>query len=168
MGYVFYGAALQGAQDRALRASHHAELIDYIKFLGFEVATEHTRGKTRKESAEYLENSIGPLPPPGVERTRYVRDKMIEAVEGDAVALVFEVSQPSLGTGIEFAHAYLRPRMGLSACPVLALYQRGFWKNKLSTMIAGIDPAKTPPITQKQYADLGEAKKTIKNFLKRI
>ena len=36
-------------------------------------------------------------------------------------AAVFEVSTPSLGTGIEIAHTYLRPRLGLPAIPMLAV-----------------------------------------------
>jgi len=38
---------------------------------------------------------------------------MIEGVEGDIDTAVFEVSTPSLGTGIEISHVYLRPRMNL-------------------------------------------------------
>jgi len=56
-----------------------------------------------------LEKSLGPLQPPGVARTVLIRNKMTEFIEGDIDAAVFEVSTPSLGTGIEIAHAYLRP-----------------------------------------------------------
>jgi hypothetical protein len=53
-------------------------------------------------------------------------------------AAIFDVSTPSLGTGIEIAHAYLRPRLCLPAIPVIALYQKDCWPNNLSTMIRGI------------------------------
>jgi hypothetical protein len=36
------------------------------------------------------------------------------------------VSTSSLGTGIELAHAYLRPGLGLPAIPVIALYQEDY------------------------------------------
>ena len=74
-------------------------------------------------------------------------------------AAVFEVSPPSLGTGIEHAHAYLRPRLGLKAIPVIALYQKDYWPNNLSTMIRGITAEEAPHFRLKVYhepADAGE------------
>ena len=53
-------------------------------------------------------------------------------------AAIFEVSTPSLVTGIELAHAYLRPKLGLTEISVMALYQKDYWPNNLSTMIRGI------------------------------
>jgi hypothetical protein len=47
----------------------------------------------------------------GIERRIYVRNKMIEGIESDIAAAVFKISTPSLGTGVEIAHTYLRPRM---------------------------------------------------------
>ena len=76
-------------------------------------------------------------------------------------AAVFEVSTPSLGTGIEIAHAYLRPRMGLTTVPVIALYQNGFWPNKLSAMINGITKEKVPHFHLIKY----EAPKDIPRLL---
>jgi hypothetical protein len=55
-----------------------------------------------------------------------MRNKMIEAIEGEIKAAIFEVSTPSLGTGIEIAHAYLRLRLGLSRIPLLALYEKDY------------------------------------------
>ena len=81
---------------------------------------------------------------------------MIEAIEGDIKAAIFEVSNPSLGTGIEIAHAYLRPRVGLSLIPVLALYKKDYWPNKPSTMIKGISKDIVPHFTLKEYKNLGE------------
>ena len=71
-------------------------------------------------------------------------------------AAVFEVSTPSLGTGIEIAHAYLRPRLGLPAIPVIALYQKDYWPNNLSTMIRGITRDEVSNFMLKVY-DVGKA-----------
>jgi len=90
---------------------------------------------------------------------------MIEAIEGDIKAVIFEVSTPSLGTGVEIAHAYLRPRLGLSAVPILALYEKNYWPNKLSTMIKGISTEIAPLFTLKEYENLDDGKKIINEFL---
>jgi hypothetical protein len=90
---------------------------------------------------------------------------MIEAIEGDIKATIFEVSTPSLGTGIEIAHAYLRPRIGLSLIPVLALYEKDYWPNKLSTMIKGISKETVPHFTLIEYKNLEDGKKIINEFL---
>lgn len=153
---VFYGSAIQGATDRKERAEVNQHIINSIKSFGFTVVTEHTTGKTYEESIDKLQQAIGPLPPKGRERRIYVRDKMIEAIEGDIIAAVFEVSTPSLGTGIEIAHAYLRPRMKLPTIPVLCLYQKEYWKNQLSTMIQGITKETVPHLTTIEYEKLDE------------
>jgi len=162
---VFYGGPIQGAKDRRLRAHIHSGIINYIKESGFEVSTEHTTGKTKEEAASLLEESIGPLPPLGIERTRYVRKKMIEAVEGEINAAVFEVSIPSLGTGIEIAHAYLRPKMGLKEIPILALYEKDYWPNNLSSMIRGIDEQEIDYFSLIEYENLADAEKHVRDFL---
>ncbi|MFH1402752.1 MAG: hypothetical protein ABIH11_00610 [Candidatus Altiarchaeota archaeon] len=162
---VFYGAALQGAIDRSERAQLHSELIRAIRDMGFEVATEHATGRTKEEAVQILEETIGPLPPKGMERTRYIRDRMIGFIEGDVSAAVFEVSTPSLGTGIEIAHAYLRPRMGLSGIPVLALYQTGYWPTNLSSMIRGISAEEAPDFSLREYSNVDDARRIISEFL---
>ncbi len=141
---IFYGAAIQGAEQRSDRAHINSRIIEAIKSFGFEVITEHTTGLDFDDTANKLEASIGPLPPLGQERTAFIRNKMIQFVESDIRAAVFEVSTPSLGTGIEIAHAYLRPRMGLPAIPVITLYQKEFWPNNLSAMLKGITKAEVP------------------------
>ena len=161
---IFYGAAIQGGQDRKERASVHSFFIETIRTKGFDVWTEHTSGRTYEEAIEKLEKAIGPLPTGDIERRRYVRNKMIEAIEGDIAAAVFEVSTPSLGTGIELAHAYLRPSMGLTAVPVLALYEKEYWPNKLSTMIQGISPQQVPHFILKEYGTLEEAAGILDDF----
>lgn len=163
---IFYGSAIQGAKDRSERAHIHRALIELIKSNGHEVISEHATGESKEEAAELLEKAIGPLPPLGIERTIYVRRKMIEAVEGDIGAAIFEVSTPSIGTGIEIAHAYLRPKNGPPEIPILALYQEDFWPNDLSSMIRGITREEIPNFHLKEYTDLEDAKSCILEFLK--
>ncbi|MEX1351501.1 MAG: hypothetical protein AB1Z31_27655 [Desulfobacterales bacterium] len=113
-----------------------------------------------------LEQSLGSLPPKGMERAVLIRNKMIEFIEGDIDAAVFEVSTPSLGTGIEIAHAYLRPRLGLPEIPVIALYQKDYWPNNLSTMIRGIPANEVSRFVLKEYDDPANAGEFIPELLK--
>jgi hypothetical protein len=165
---VFYGAAIQGAENREKRANIHKKIIDAIKKQGLEVYTEHTTGKTYNEAIEKLEQSIGKIPKDDQKRRNFVRNKMIEGIETDIVAAVFEVSTPSLGTGIEIAHAYLRPRMGLEEIPILALYEKDYWPNKLSTMIRGISNEELPNFTLIEYNNIDVIENTIQNFFTKI
>jgi hypothetical protein len=165
---VFYGAAIQGAENRKKRANIHKFLIDTIKKQGLEVYTEHTTGKTYKEAIEKLEQSIGKMPEDDLTRRIFVRNKMIEAIESDIKAAVFELSTPSLGTGIEIAHTYLRPRMGLKEIPILALYEKDYWPNKLSTMIRGISREELPSFNLVEYAHINDLKNIIHKFFIKI
>ena len=165
MKRIFYGAALQGAIDRKERSQVHEFFIKAIKNQGYKVYTEHTTGKSYDEAILKLEQAIGPIPKDKKQRKIYVRNKMIEGIEGEIQAAIFEVSTPSLGTGIEIAHAYLRPRTGLSFIPVLALYEKDYWPNKLSTMIKGISKETLPHFTLKEYKNLEDGKKSIDEFL---
>jgi hypothetical protein len=165
MSRVFYGAAIQGAKDRKERSLIHETFIQSIKEHGFEVATEHITGKTYEEAMKKLQHAIGPLPSDESQRKVYVRNKMVEAIEGNIVAAIFEVSTPSLGTGIEIAHAYLRPRLGYPIIPVLALYEKEYWPNNLSTMIKGISPEIVPHFIVKEYTTLEDGKQIINDFL---
>ena len=162
---VFYGAAIQGSKNRKERSHIHEFIINKIKKQGFEVYTEHTTGKSYEEAIEKLEQSIGKLPKNDLKRRIYVRNKMIEGIEGNIIAAVFEVSTPSLGTGIEISHAYLRPRMGLSTIPILTLYEKDYWPNKLSTMIRGISDKEVPYFISKEYEDIMDVEKIIYDFL---
>lgn len=165
---VFYGAAIQGSKNRKERAHVHEFIIQTIKKQGFEVYTEHTTGKTYEEAIKKLEKAIGTLPKDDLTRRIYVRNKMIEGVESDIKAAIFEVSNPSLGTGIEIAHAYLRPRLGLPTIPVLALYEKDYWPNKLSTMIRGISKENVAHFNLIEYKKLEDIEKIIVEFLKNI
>jgi uncharacterized protein YhaN len=165
MKKVFYGAAIQGSRDRKERSQVHESFIKTIQKQDYEVYTEHTTGKTYEEAIQKLEQAIGPLPKDELQRKIYVRNKMIEAIEGNIKAAIFEVSTPSLGTGIEIAHAYLRPRTGLTLIPVLALYEKDYWPNKLSTMIRGISTENVPHFTLKEYKNLEDGMKILNEFL---
>ena len=165
---VFYGGAIQGAQNRKQRAAVHRAIINKIKEMGYNVVTEHTTGTSYAEAIQHLEKAIGPLPKEEMERRRYVRDKMINFVEGDVIAIVFELSIPSLGTGIEFAHAYLRPRLGLKKIPVIGLYQKDYWPNKLSTMIRGIPLEDLDQVTIYDYNDIEDVKQYLESFFENM
>lgn len=168
MKKVFYGAAIQGSKNRKERSHVHEFIIKTIKKNGFQVFTEHTTGRTYEEAIKKLEYSIGPIPKDEAERKIFVRNKMIEAIEGDIIAAIFEVSTPSLGTGVEISHAYLRPRLGLSTIPVIALYEKNYWPNKLSTMIKGISKENVPNFTLKEYEELDEINIILTDFLKKL
>ena len=162
---IFYGAAIQGAKNRGEFAYVHRTLIDQIK-AAHRVLSEHTTGKTKEESAALMEQAIGPLPLPGIERTIYVRRKMIQLIDArETRAAVFELSIPSTGTGIEIAHAYLRPERGLPEIPILGLYQQGYWPNGLTTMVRGITQEELPNMHVKEYATLDDAVSALAAFL---
>ena len=162
---IFFGAAIQGAHNREERVRVHRLIIDAIKSCGCKVISEHTTGRDYNATAQLLEKSLGVLPPKGMERTVLIRNKMIEFIEGDIDAAVFEVSTPSLGTGIEIAHAYLRPRLGLPEIPVIALYQKDYWPNNLSTMIRGITANEVSHFVLKEYDDPNNAVEFIPELL---
>ena len=150
---VFFGAAIQGARNRKERSEVHRRLIAAIKNLSCLVLSEHTGGTDFDQTAALMESSIGPLPEKGKKRTVHIRNEMIRLVESDIDAAIFEVSTPSLGTGIEIAHAYLRPRLSLNAIPVIALYQKNYWPNHLSAMIDGISREQIPDFYLLEYND---------------
>ena len=108
------------------------------------------------------------MPKDDINRRIFVRNKMIEGIESDIKAAVFEVSTPSLGTGVEIAHAYLRPRMGLKEIPILALYEKDYWPNKLSTMIRGISSREFQNFNLVEYASIDEVEKIIHKFFNKI
>lgn len=165
MKRIFYGAAIQGAPNREERAPIHEALMGTIKDMGGVVVAEHTAGKNFEETALLMEQALGPMPAESHQRAVYVRNRMIAMVEGTVDAAVFEVSTPSLGTGIEIAHAYLRPRLGLTAIPILALYEKGYWLHNLSSMIRGLDPEQFPYLAVREYGELAEAQAILSEFL---
>ena len=165
---VFYGAAIQGTKDRAERAHVHKRLIKIIKEEGHEVVSEHLKGRNKEETAKLLEKSLGPLPPSGIERKIRIRKKLLEYLEGNIDAAVFECSIPSLGTGIELSHAYLRPRRGLDEIPILGLYEEFYWPSGLSSMVAGIAPEEIPAFNLEVYKNLEDAENYVRRFLRRI
>jgi len=165
---VFYGAAIQGSKNRKERSHVHEFIINSIKKQGFEVYTEHTTGRSYEEAIEKLEKSIGKLPKDDINRRIYVRNKMIEGIESDIKAAVFEVSNPSLGTGVEIAHAYLRPRIGFKEIPILALYEKDYWPNKLSTMIRGISNEELPKFKLIEYIKIDDLERIIQDFFTKL
>ena len=102
----------------------------------------------------------------GPERSNFIRNRNIEAIEQMADAAIFEVSMPSLGVGIELAHAYLRPKMGLKPIPILCLYQKGFWGHGLSIMVSGT-AAVSEDVGVVEYGNEAEAKSAILGFIEK-
>ena len=168
MNSVFYGSAIQGGGKRGERTHVHGQIIKAIKDVGYIVSTEHTSSIDKSGAMALLEKSIGKLPDVGPNRTKFIRDKMIELVEGNVKACVFELSVPSIGTGIEFAHAYLRPKMGLTEVPILVLYQKSFWPNGLSSMVWGVKYGGMNNLTIIEYESLDDACSETQNFLSKI
>lgn len=164
MREIFYGAAIQGAQDRSERAHIHKRAIEVVNEEGFNVLSEHTSGKTREETRVFLDRAIGEVPD-GKSRSSYVRRKMLEYIDSPVSGIIFEVSTPSTGTGIEIEHACSRPQRGLTLVPILALYQTDFWQSGLSTMVRGIEREEIPNFTLDEYKDLPEFENNIRRFL---
>jgi hypothetical protein len=162
---IFYGAAIQGNEDRQKRQHIHRGIIEQIKGQGCTVLSEHVGGADYAETEKLLTESLGYLPPKGIERTRYIREKMIAFIESDIAGCVFEVSVPSLGTGIEIAHAYLRSRIGLRALPILALYEKDFWLHGVSSMVRGISPEEHPAFYLREYSTLDQARGEVDEFI---
>jgi hypothetical protein len=162
---VFYGAAIQGSRRRGERREVHRRIMHAIKTAGGTLVSEHTLGASFDETAYLLEASLGPLPPAGLERTIHVRNRMIELIEGDVGAAIFECSVPSLGTGIELAHAYLRPRLGLPGIPILVLYETDFWPAHLSSMVRGLCQHQYPGFLLKEFSSLEEVEALVTAFL---
>lgn len=168
MKNIFYGTAIQGAVNRGERAGLNTELIQFIRTSGFRVITS-AGGANAAETARLIEQTFGPAPADTDQRRIFIRDAMISTIESPEIhCCLFEVSIPSTGTGDEIAHAYLRPRMGLPSVPVLALYQKGYWQNDLTTMIRGIDPKAIPHFLLREYANVEEAKTHISDVLKKL
>jgi hypothetical protein len=163
---IFFGTAIQGKQNRSDRSEVNNVIFDCIKENGGEITYDHSLGISREDTGKRLEKVLGTLPSSDLERRVLVRNKMIEMIEGDIDAIIFEVSVPSLGTGVEIAHAYLRPRMGLKAIPILILYQKDYWPHNLSTMIKGLTVDTAPTANVKEYTTLEEIDAFIKDFLK--
>lgn len=165
---IFYGTAIQGKRDRSDRAEVNNAIFACIKENGGEVVYDHTLGTTREDTSARLEKVLGTLPSADLDRRILVRNKMIEMIEGDIDGAIFEVSVPSLGTGIEIAHAYLRSRMGLKDIPILILYEKDYWPHNLSTMIKGLTIETAPTVHVKEYATFDEISAYIKDFIKNL
>jgi len=162
----FFGAAIQGHQDWGGHADVYSKIMQTIKSNNGTVLSEHTSGQTRSETLQKLAQSIGPLPKDEYQSRVFVRDKMIEMLERDDLSgIIFEVSVPSLGTGVEIAHAYLREQLGFRPVPILALYREDYWPNKLSSMIRGISPEKYPNFHLREYDDLARLEEVVQTFV---
>ena len=164
---VFYGAAIQGRGDRKERADINRMLIETIKNSGNDVVTEHTAAETYEDAVEMLEMAFGKLPKDPQERTNANRTNIIDALSGDVDAAIFDVTVPSLGTGIEIAHAYIRPKLGLKEIPILLLYNKSYGA-ELSGMVRGMSKAELPNVVMMEFSTPEEAQGIIKAFFEEI
>ncbi|UCD03186.1 MAG: hypothetical protein JSV63_00940 [Candidatus Aenigmatarchaeota archaeon] len=164
---VFYGAAIQGRGDRAERADINRFMIDSIKACGHEVVTEHTAAETYEDAVKMLEIAFGRLPGEREERTQANRMNIIDALSGNVDAAIFDVTVPSLGTGIEIAHAYIRPKLGLKEIPMLLLYNKTYGA-ELSGMVRGMSKAELPNVVMMEYETPEEAQDIIRVFFEEI
>lgn len=165
---VFFGAAIQGAIDRAERAHINRSIIDLIIRSGLDVVSEHTTGLDKEETRVLLERGLGTLPQGQSERSRHIRRAMLDLIDGNIVLAVFEASVPSLGTGIEFDHACTRPNRGLFSIPIVALYQKDYWPHGLSTMIRGINPEEFPNYSLIEYESISDLESQLGAFLNKL
>jgi len=162
----FFGAAIQGHREWGAHAETYSTIIETINHHKHSILSDHTTGLSRDATIEKLEQKIGPLPNDEYQSRVYVRNKMIEMLERDDLAgIIFEVSVPSLGTGVEIAHAYLRERLGLKPVPILLLYKKDFWPNKLSSMVRGVPIDQFPCYHLLEYENLHDLKNTVESFL---
>lgn len=163
MKEIFYGAAIQGAKDRAERASINRLIVEVIQDEGFDVFSLHTTGRSKEETATLLQQAIG-LVPDGMSRSEFIRSSMLQGIDR-VIATVFEMSIPSLGVGIEFHHACTRRARGMPEIPILALYQKGFWPFGLSTMVTGITHNNLPSFHLAEYEEVFDLEDNLRNFL---
>ena len=162
---IYYGSAIQGELERGSRKHIHETVISLAQDLGHNIIGEPLTSKNREEIIAILEKMMGPLPKEKKERYIHIRNNLIDIVEGDIQAAIFEFSISSTGAGIEFAHAYSRPRFGLTEIPILVLYEKNYWPNGLSTMVNGLDPTEFPNVQVKEYSNSDELKKYVLDFL---
>lgn len=167
MQEIFYGAAIQGASNREERAAINEFAISIIKSEGFSVTSEHTQGKNRLETARFFEDAFGKVPP-GIERSVYIRRTLLQLIDSQIVAAIFEASVPSLGTGIEIDRVCTRKDRGFLAIPLLILYQKDYWTSGLSTMVKGISPEEVPDFYLSEYTEKISLAQSIKDFLQNL
>lgn len=166
---IFFGAPIQGHTRWGEQAETYAFILRIIRESRGQVLSEHAAAFTREETNQKLEDTLGPLPEEDYERRVHVRNKMIEFLERDDLSgIIFEVSTPSLGTGIEIAHAYLRVRLGLKPVPILLLYKKDFWPNKLSTMVRGVPLSEYPNFNLIEYSDFEGLQKIVRSFVEAL
>lgn len=168
---IMFGAAIQGARDRHAHRAVNRRIILQIKDAGLGLVTEHTMESTPDDVETSLDKSIGPLPPAelGLRRKEYIRSKIIDGIESkDVKAAIFEATIPSLGTGIELAHSYLRPRLGKSEIPILVLYHEGYWESGLSMMVRGLPFYELPNVEVHYYKDMEEMDRIVVDFIDRL
>lgn len=136
MKIYFAGSIRAGREDVPI----YEEIIKHLKIYG-EVLTEHVGDKTLSARGDESPDE------------RLIHDRDMDLLK-QCDAVVAEVTIPSAGVGYEIAKAVQMQKK------ILCLYRPTSGGKRLSAMIAGC-----PDVTNENYKDIGEAKKTIDHFI---
>jgi hypothetical protein len=58
--------------------------------------------------------------------------------------------------------------MGIKEIPILALYEKDYWPNKLSTMIRGISNDELPNFNLIEYKNIDDLDNIIQKFFNKV
>lgn len=142
MKKVYFACSIAGGRDYAFV---YKDVVEVIKKCGVEVTGELFADPN-------LEADLGTNPE---ETPRYIWERDTGWLN-DADALIAEATQPSLGVGYQIARAEALKK------PVLVLFYKKSVK-RFSWMISG-----SPNIQTIEYTEYAEAKKAIKDFIKKL
>ena len=142
MKKIYFACSISGGRDYAFV---YKDLVEAIKKCGVEVKGEIFADPN-------LEADLGTDPGSS---PRFIWERDAEWLS-EVDALIAEASQPSLGVGYQVARAEALHK------PVLALYYKKSVE-RFSWMISG-----SPAIQTVGYDEYAEAKKAIKDFIKRL
>jgi len=152
---VYFAGAIRG--DRSL-ANVMREIVEFVQGLGFSVLTEHViaddpiatfASKIGKEKADLLAEDV---------------EQQDIAWLDQATHVIAEISGASTGTGREIEYARAKGSFGKVSAKVLCLYHTE-WEFFASPMVRGMTSDRYPNVTIRSYADVMEAKSSIKDFL---
>lgn len=147
MTKVFFGCSMRGGYANASR-EQLVKLRDCIEELGYELVSKHQLKEGIFEEEEKLANEE-------------IHDRDYNWLR-EADFGIFEISNPSLGTGSEISD------MAHLGKPILCLFRKEI-SNSVSTYILGKSNSKfvTSPFECHAYETLAEAKAFIKDFVEK-
>ncbi len=142
---IYFGSSIRGGHPHVTK-EELAHIVHEIKDLGYELMSEHSTKKGIVDEEKKKEDT-------------FIHDRDYEWMKKADLG-IFEISNPSLGTGAEISDM-IRLRK-----PVLCLYKRGL-DNGVSAYVLGKQGSKfvDTVFVCYEYHSLGEAKYAIKNFV---